>query len=238
MTPFNHTIEHKQIMDNDLGPSTGCAFNIVWVPRETNRVIDEGIKLMQPILKENNYVGPIDLNTVVNEDGVWALEFTPRFGYDAFPAFLELVDEDLGVVIAKMARGEQPDEILLKPGFGSAVRVSIPPHPSDEFVHPGGIPIQGLTRSDRPHLYFFEVMLDRADRLVSAKGGGAIAAVTGAGETIHESFVGPYEILNRLKIPEKQFRTDAVKVLTADHAELFRQLAFGHNQLTFVGGNK
>lgn len=236
MSPFNHTIEHKAIMDCDLGPSSGCAFNIVWRVAQTNRVVEEGVKLLGPLLKEYNYVGPIDLNTVVNEEGVWALEFTPRFGYDALPALLELVDGDVGEIISKMARGEQPDELPLKPGFASAVRVSIPPHPSDEFVHPGGIPIQGLTRSDRPHLYFFEVMLDLQDRLVSAKGGGAIAAVTGYGDSIAESFREPYEILKRLRVPEKQYRTDAVKEAEADYAEFYRQLSVGHNVLKFVGG--
>jgi phosphoribosylamine--glycine ligase len=237
MTPFNHTLEHKQIMNNDLGPSSGCAFNLVWGCTETDRVIEEGIKLMEGTLKEYGYCGPCDLNTIVNEDGVWALEFTPRFGYDALPSLLELVEDDIGVTIAKMARGEMPDEIGLKPGFASAVRVSIPPHPSAEFVHPGGVPIQGLTRSDRPHLYFFEVKLDRQDRLVSSRGSGAICAVTGCGETIHEAFEGPYEIVKRLRIPEKQYRTDAVEKLGVDHASLCRQLAFGHNQLKFVGGN-
>jgi phosphoribosylamine--glycine ligase len=237
MEPFNHTIEHKAVMNEDLGPSSGCAFNVVWAVRQTNRVIEEGIKLMAPLLRDYNYVGPVDLNTVVNEEGVWALEFTPRFGYDAFPSLLELVDGDLGEIVAKMARGEQPDEIPLKAGYASAVRVSIPPHPSDEFVHPGGIPIQGLTRSDRPHLYFFEVMLDARDRLVSTRGGGAIAAVTGLGDSIEGSFREPYEICKRMRIPEKQYRTDAVAELSADYAELYRQLAVGHNQLKFVGGN-
>src|SRR5258708_24004216 len=152
MEPFNHTLEHKQMFVDDLGPSSGCACNIVWSIDQANGVLEEGLKLLEPILAEHKYVGPIDLNTVVNEDGVFALEFTPRFGYDAFPSLLELVDEDLGEVIAKMARGEQPGGLELKNGLASAIRISIPPHPSDEFEHPGGIPIQGLSRSDRPHL--------------------------------------------------------------------------------------
>jgi phosphoribosylamine--glycine ligase len=237
MEPFNHTIEHKQMLVDDLGPSSGCACNVVWRVEQTNRVVEEGIKLMGPVLAEQRYVGPIDLNAVVNEEGVWALEFTPRFGYDAFPALLELVDTDLGEVIAKMAKGEQPSEIPLKKGFASALRVSIPPHPSDEFTHPGGIPIQGLTRSDRPHLYFFEVKFDEQNRLTSSKGGGAIAAVTGFGDTIHNSFIEPFEIAKRLRIPEKQYRTDAEFVLTNDHARVIQQLAVGHNQLKEVGGN-
>ena len=237
MEPFNHTLEHKQMQVSDLGPSSGCACNIVWPIRVGNRVLDEGTRLLEPLLKDAQYVGPIDLNTVVNEEGVWALEFTPRFGYDAFPSFLELYDGDLGELIAKMARLEQPDEVKMKEGFASALRVSIPPHPSEEFQHQGGVPIQGLTRSDRPHLYFFEVKLDEQGRLVSAKGGGAIAAITSLGESIHDSFREPYEIAKRLRIPEKQYRTDAEEVLSIDHARLERFLAIGHNQLKEVGGN-
>jgi phosphoribosylamine--glycine ligase len=237
MEPFNQTLEHKQMMNDDLGPSSGCTFNIVWKLTHTNRIVEDGIKLMKPILSDYEYAGPIDLNTVVNKDGVWALEFTPRFGYDAFPALLELVDADLGEVISKIARNEQPEELPLKDGFASALRISIPPHPSEEFKHPGGIPIQGLMRSDRPHLYFFEVRLDESDRFVSSVGGGAICAVTGLGRTISESFECPYEIAKRLRIPEKQYRTDAVNVLTIDHTRLFHTLTEGHNVLKEVGGN-
>lgn len=236
MLPFNQTIEHKQMMVDDLGPSSGCAFNIVWKLTHTNRIVEEGVKLMETILRDYDYVGPLDLNTVVNDEGVWALEFTPRFGYDAFPSFLELVDIDLGEVIAKMAMGEQPDDLPLKDGFASALRISIPPHPSEEFKHPGGIPIQGLQRSDRPHLYFFEVRLDESDRLISAPGGGAICAVTGLGKTISESFEPVYEIAKRLRIPEKQYRTDAVNQLSIDHTKLYRTLAASHNILHEVGG--
>lgn len=238
MEPFNQTIEHKAMMNDDLGPSSGCTCNIVWKLSHTNRVVEEGVKLMGPLLKDYDYIGPLDLNTVVNDDGVWALEFTPRFGYDAFPSLLELVDTDLGEVIAKIAMKEFPDELPLKDGFASALRVSIPPHPSEEFKHPGGIPIQGLFRSDRPHLYFFEVRLDEADRLVSSPGGGAICAITGIGKTIQESFDPVYEIAKRLRIPEKQYRTDAVNELSLDHAKFYRTLASRHNVMKEVGGNK
>jgi phosphoribosylamine-glycine ligase len=86
-------------------------------------------------------------------------------------------------------------------------------------------------------VYFFEIALDGQDRLVSAKGGGAICAVTGYGDTISDSFEGPYEVAKRLRIPEKQYRTDAVDKLSVDHARLYRQLAVGHNVMKFVGGN-
>lgn len=237
MEPFNQTIEHKQMMVDDLGASSGCAFNIVWRCEGASRAVEEGVKLMGPLLADYGYIGPIDLNAVVNKDGIWALEFTPRFGYDAFPSLLELVDDDLGEIMAKMAKGEQPEELPLKVGFSSALRISIPPHPSDEFKHQGGIPIQGLMRSDRPHIYFFEVRLDETNRLVSSVGGGAVCAVTGYGRSISESFEGVYEIAKRLRIPEKQYRTDATNTLIIDHTRLLNAMADGHNVLHEVGGN-
>lgn len=236
MEPFNHTIENKAMMVDNLGPSSGCTFDTVWRVEGMNEVVEKGVKAFGDIANEYKHIGLIDLNTIVNEEGAWALEFTPRMGYDAFPTLLELIDGDIGETIAKMARGEQPDEIPLKKGFASALRISIPPHPSEEFIHTGGVPIQGLSRSDRPHLYFFEVKLTDRDNLVSSKGGGALVAVTGVGEDIRESLKGPYEIANRVRIPEKQFRTDAEKVLTCDYARFQRYLSLTHNVMKEVGG--
>ena len=36
---------------------------------------------MEPTLAEEGYVGYIDLNCIVNNNGIYPLEFTSRFGY-------------------------------------------------------------------------------------------------------------------------------------------------------------
>lgn len=217
MLPFNHTVERKQLMNNDLGPSGGCSGNCVWAAEfQNDNIISEGIARMVPTLKQFNYLGPIDLNTIVREDGVWALEFTPRFGYDAICAFLELYDGDLGELLAKLARNEKPKDMVLKPGFGSALRITTPPYPSEEFRPKGGIPINGFTREDRPHLFFYEVLLDDRDRLVTSGSGGAVVAITGYGESIPGSLWRPYELAKAAKIPDKQYRTDIIEKLSED----------------------
>lgn len=224
MAPFNHTVERKQLMDHNLGPSGGCSGNCVWsLGAERNHIVDQGIGLMAPVLRQFNYVGPIDLNTIVNAEGVWALEFTPRFGYDALPAFLELYEGDVGELIYKLATNEHPKEMVLKSGFGSALRLSTPPYPSEEFRPKPGLPILGFTREDRPHVFFYEVRLNERDELVTSGSGGTVAALTGYGESIPGSLWPVEEMARRVKVPDKQYRCDLIEQLDLDWAK-FKQV--------------
>jgi phosphoribosylamine--glycine ligase len=215
--PWNHTLEHKSLMNEDIGPSGGCCGNIVWRVDGTNRVIEEGLKRMGPILKEFEYVGPIDLNTIVNPEGVWALEFTARFGYDATPTLLELWQGDPGELIASVARGEHPKTMLLEDGFAAAVRLSVSPYPAEEFKPQPGIPVRGFERSDRPHLYFYGVQLNEKNQLMTTSGYGLVAALTGKGKSISEAFDGPIELAEKAKVPEKQYRTDLKQIHIEDY---------------------
>lgn len=239
MTPFNHTVERKQIMNKNLGPSGGCSGNAVWAWHYGyNHIIEEGIKLLGPILEEFNYAGPCDLNSVVNEEGVWALELTPRFGYDALPAILKLYQGDFAELLEALARGDHPKEMSLKRGFGTALRLSVPPYPSEEFKHPGGIPIRGWEKSDRDNLFFYEVMLNEQANFVTSPAYGAVAAIQGYGDSLEQAFEEPYRLANRARIPEKQFRTDIVEVLDNDYAKFQRLVDIRRRANTEVGGNK
>jgi len=237
MTPFNHTIERKQLMNDGLGPSGGCAGNIVWLAREVNHVISQGISRMAPVLRDHDFIGPIDLNSVVNSGGVWGLEFTPRFGYDALPTLLELVDGDIGPVIQAMARREYPSVLPLVDKRGFGLRVSIPPYPSEQFRADEGIPIRGLTREDRPHLYFYDVKLNDELKLVSTRATGTIVTITGSGDTIQEAIEPVMTIAKRAKIPQKQYRTDLGPVFTKAWAEFDRLLKEKEDEKAAVIGS-
>jgi phosphoribosylamine--glycine ligase len=239
MTPFNHTVERKQTMNGNLGPSGGCAGNLVWQwSIGTNHVIEEGVKLMEPVLREFGYVGPIDLNSIVNEQGVWALEFTPRFGYDALPSFLELFQGDIGEdLIAPLARGDKPKEFVMKAGYGSAVRVNVPPYPSDQFHHEGNVPIRGFERKDRNHLFFYDVMFNERNQLVTSPAYGAVVAITGHGFDSDQAFEGPLALAKAAKIPEKMYRTDLATVLDNDIASFNRLVTIRRNTNDDSNGN-
>ena len=216
--PFNHTFEKKKLMNGDIGPSSGCTGNIVEACPMCP-IIEQGLLRFEGILRYHGYVGPIDLNTIVNDDGVWGLEWTPRVGYDAFPALMEMLTAPLADVITRYARGGSGGDFPMNTeGYGAALRVSIPPYPAKEIEAPRDVAIRGLVRADRPHTYFYSVYLDGDGQLRSSGADGSIAAFTGFANTIPEAMGRCLEMAERAEIRDKQYRTDLTEEFIEAHA--------------------
>ena len=78
--PVNMNFEHKKLFPGDIGPSTGeMGTTMFWT--EPTRVFNATLKKMEPRLRDEHYVGYIDVNCMVNSNGIYPLEFTSRFGY-------------------------------------------------------------------------------------------------------------------------------------------------------------
>ena len=222
--PFNHTVEVKKSMNDELGPSTGCSGNIVWACEE-DRIITEGIQKVEELCVKHNFIGQIDLNCVVNESGVYGLEWTPRFGYDATPTLLTLLETDFGEFFSNLARC-QAVEVPVIESFAGGIRITIPPYPvepktgvdPEKFSPSMGVPIQNYEEYEK-ELYFYEVQWGE-DGLEHSGGTGVIACAVGFGEDPVESLKQPKEILDALVIPDKQYRTDLDKVLPKMIAEV------------------
>jgi phosphoribosylamine--glycine ligase len=233
ITPYNHTLEIKGFMNHCLGPATGCSGNIVWAERdETCRIIREGLAKAERLIVESGHVGQMDLNAVVNESGVYGLEWTPRMGYASVMSTAKLLEGDLAKFISDVARG-QASRVPLKDGFASAVKLSIPPYPAQATVDDGlklaeivtpniGVPIRGIPEGKEHHFYWYEIFDDKG-QLAHSPGYGAIAEVVAIGDTVEAAFEEPYELLEDLVLPNKQYRTDLVEVLGAMHEELKEQ---------------
>ena len=217
LRPANHTVEVKKSMNDELGPSTGCSGNIVWCV-DDDRIISEGVAKAEKLCLENKYIGQIDLNAVVNDSGVYGLEWTPRFGYSSMPTFLTLLKIDLGQFFSDITHG-QLDELPVTNDFAGSVRLSIPPYPAEpvsgvdtEEISPNiGVPIQDW-EEHQEECYFYEVML-QDDQLCHSGGTGVILEAQGLGSEPDESLKNPYLILKDINIPDKQYRTDLQKVL-------------------------
>src|SRR5437899_2328032 len=185
----NDRVEVKKLMSDDLGHSTGCSGNLVWAEGDRCSIIESGIALIEDVCKKEGYIGPIDLNTIINEEGLFGLEWTPRFGYDSLPTILQLIEGDIGQLISDLCKG-QCSEIKLSEGVAGGVRLTIPPYPLEppsarevQKTSPNrGIPIPGLPSKYKDNYYFFEVMPDEDGNFVHSSGTGVILVASSLGD--------------------------------------------------------
>lgn len=75
ITPVNVNFEHKKLFPGEKGPSTGeMGTSMYWC--EPNALFKATLEKMTPKLVECGYVGYIDIGCIVNNNGVYPLEFT------------------------------------------------------------------------------------------------------------------------------------------------------------------
>lgn len=222
----NHTLERKELMNGNIGPSGGCTGNIVWACSGCPLCVE--VQKLIPFLKENNYHGPLDLNTIAASDGIYGLEFTPRFGYDATPTLLwQLIQGDVGHFLDDIARcsyGVTSPQIQ-HDRFASGLRLTIPPWPSEKFSADSGIPIFGLVSEDiKNDVYLYNVKRGSITELETAGVWGILMLLTSSGKTIEDSFKKPYKMAEDLHVSNKQYRTDLVEQFEEDLVKLDRML--------------
>jgi phosphoribosylamine---glycine ligase len=205
----NATLEEKKFMNDNKGPNTGCAGNLVWTYDHEPYVFREGLGKMKDFLKQYKFRGMIDLNTIVSATQLYGLEWTPRFGYDASYTLYSLISSDLGNFLTAIGSGAQP-YLETSGRFASAVRISIPPYPSEILgKHPEEIPIEGIEEHECvKDCYLYDACLDESGSLVTAGVSGLIAVPTAIGSSISESFSRLYGKVDRIQIPNMQYRTD------------------------------
>lgn len=204
--PFNHTIEQKRFLEGDLGTNTGCQGNIVWSCGEDGLVKETLLKLTE-FLKKTDYVGPVDINCIVNEDGVFALEPTIRLGYDAIEALCEGLKEPVLDLLFEVAAGTK-SMMQLSNDFLIAVRVSVPPWPQSDYGFPAGRPVGGLNEGNLKHIYLTDVYKDRTGVCRCAQGDGVLMKVTARGRTVNEARRRAYRTINNLSVLDVQYRRD------------------------------
>ncbi len=145
---------------------------------------------MEPLLREGGYCGYINLNTIVNEQGIWPLEFTCRFGYPGYAILDPLQQTPWGALFHSMVT-RSSRIFMTRPGFSVGIVMTTPPFPyaRPAVDEPVGLPVlfdEGLTEDDRRHLHYGEVGM-RSGQLVTSGAYGWTMVVTGTGETVKEA---------------------------------------------------
>lgn len=200
--------EHKRFFPGDQGELTGEMGTVVTY-RGGERLFAETLERLAPLLAEHGYRGYLNLNTIINEDGVWPLEFTCRFGYPGF-AILAALHRDGWEGILRALCG-QPADIATHPGFAVGVVLTVPPFPYLATPHPSrGLPIRfhgGLSATDLEHMHFGEVDFSSGEPVVGGAS-GYVLVVTGRGADVPSARREAYRLLARTQVPNARYRSD------------------------------
>jgi phosphoribosylamine--glycine ligase len=222
--PINLDWEHKRFFPGDLGELTGEMGTVVTY-RGGDTLFAATLAKVAPVLRSGRHVGYVNLNTIINDAGIWPLEFTCRFGYPGFAILSSLFQDDCAAICQRVAAGTH-QSFATHDGFAIGVVLTVPPFPyhhgydelgKGQMIH---LP-RDLTADERRHLHFGEVALD-GGALVTAGQVGYVMVVTGRGATIPEAREAAYGLVRRIAIPNMRYRDDIGAAL---HAHGLAELA-------------
>ena len=225
LSPCNLDWEHKRFFPGDIGELTGEMGTVVTY-RGAERIFERTLARVAPMLGESGYCGYINLNTIVNDDGIWPLEFTCRFGYPGFPILDSLHrcgwDEIFRSLIAR-----DTTRFPTHDGYSVGVVMTVPPFPYRHGYDAlgKGSPIcfaDNLDDDDFRSLHYGEVDT-RDGQLVTAGMIGYIMVVTGIADSIESARRIAYERVRKAVIPNARYRNDiGVRLIEHDMAEMQR----------------
>jgi phosphoribosylamine---glycine ligase len=217
--------EHKRFFPDDLGELTGEMGTVVTYER-TRRFFELTLGRMEKLLEANGYCGYVNLNTIVNEQGIWPLEFTCRFGYPGFAILDPLQKTSWSDLFEGMITRSRPS-FDTAPGFALGIVLTTPPfpYPRSQVPEPIGLPVLfdgELTTEDRRHLHYGEVGLEDGDLVTSGIYGWTMV-VTGVGASTAMAQERANRLADRVLVPNVRYRRDiGSRLIRGDFARVER----------------
>jgi len=210
--PINVNFEHKKLFPGNLGPSTGeMGTAMFW--SGPNKIFNLTLKKMEETLAKENYHGYIDVNCIVNGNGIYPLEFTARFGYPTISIQQEGMIDPIGEFFYELAKGTAT-KIKVRSGFQIGVRIVVPPFPFDDmetFEVKSKDSIVYFNKSKNgegmPGVHIEDVKLVNDEWVITGTS-GVILIVCGLGQTMKQAQNQVYSRISNIIIPHMYYRMD------------------------------
>jgi phosphoribosylamine---glycine ligase len=206
--PINVNFEHKKLFPGDIGPSTGeMGTSMFW--SEPNRVFNQTVGKMESRLREEGFIGYMDVNCIVNSNGIYPLEFTARFGYPTISIQQEGMITPISEFLYKLAEGTLT-RFKARSGFQVGVRIVVPPFPfkdADTFNRTSKDAVIIFKKPNQEGIHIEDVKLDNKEWVVTGTSGVVLIAV-GLGPTMRQAQKQAYNRIDNVMIPNMYYRKD------------------------------
>ena len=206
--PINITFEHKKLFPKELGVSTGeMGTSMFWT--KDSPIFDATLLKFQSTLAKDNFVGHIDINCIVNGNGIYPLEFTSRFGYPQIFIQRSGINEPMGEFFIKIA-SKQNFKINVKKGFQVGAFIVVPPFPYDDkktFNLFSKDAVVVFKKNGREGVHPMHLKKVNDEWLITGNTGIAVL-VTGNGQTMKDAQKMMYNRISNVIINNGYYRTD------------------------------
>ena len=212
VTPVCVNFEHKKLFPGDIGPATGeMGTSMFW--SGPNRLFNATLKKMESRLAQARFSSYIDVNCIVNSNGIYPLEFTSRFGYPAISIQQEGLLTPIGELLSRLSEGKI-SEVRARSGFQIGVRVVVPPFPYNDKAT--------FESTSRDSVILFKtpgrdgVHIEEVKQVMGAQGpewrvtgtSGVVLVVCGTGPTMKQAQRQAYNRVRNVMIPYMYYRDD------------------------------
>ena len=206
--------EHKRFFVGEMGEMTGEMGTLVAYP-EHNRIFEATLARIEPVFREAGHVGYVNLNMIANEDGLWPLEFTCRFGNPGFAILAPLQSAGWGDVFTRMMEGGH-ETFPAARDWSIGIVLTVPPFPEER---PGADPAEDPPLffhddpppAELPHYHLSDIRLEDGPdgkQMFARRRTGYAMVVTGTGPTIGAARDAAAARARNVCAPDLRWRTD------------------------------
>lgn len=210
---WEENFEHKKLYAGDIGPNCGEMGTVIRYVRRS-KLADRLLKPIEEELHKIGYVGCVDVNCIVDEQGnAWPLEFTNRLGWPAWNISQALLDCDPVEFLHDLAGGSGRGQPFRMNEIAVGVVLAQGDFPYSKVPRETvcGVPIYCKSLDDihlcqamlgeAPHMLGDQII--KGPALVSA--GDYVLVCSGSGDTVRKARAQAYRAIDGVKMPSSPF---------------------------------
>ncbi len=212
--PIEINIEHKKFLPGDIGITTSEMGTLAWYSSDENLTLfKETLGRLEDHLRKIDYRGVIDINCIANEDGIFPLEATARFGSPIVHLQTSFFNHSITNFIEAVACGKDFASDI-KTGYGIVALMAVPPFPYAKKIK--GLSFKGQTvyfdniiDTDWQNIHFEEISYDKKNKkYYISDERGYVMYITGFGKSIKDAQNDLYTRIAKIHIPKSMYRND------------------------------